>query len=496
MRRVLKTMLALCVILTLLPLAAALCEDNEVHIISRNIGVTSDNDNLIFKEIEARTGLKIDWELKPSENYANQCQVIIASGKYPDAMEFHCTTYPNDLQTLAEDGVIMPLDDLLAEYGQEILAARPDYTWFTYDGKRYAIPCRLQEAKTNDPMLIRKDWLDKLGLQVPTNYDELKAVFQAFYDNSALLTGSDTVKIRHGSFSGGGWQSLQSGIFAVIASQDSFTRQWNVVDGDLVYFVNMPGYKDTLAKLRELYQAGLIEPEYALMNREQFLEKFYQNAYGSVDWYLDQIDAKLGTMIGQYYTNVPEAEFAAVYPFADKNGVQQMKGNIQQQMLIIFADTPKETAANVVKLSNFLMSEEGWYLTELGIEGKHWDFNADGSINAFTLTAQQKEEMGWWQYNWISKRLYINPATRADVKEMADRYSKIAVAPPIIATTPTFISNGAALNDMVLKYEAELIVSKDIDFDAVFDEYIKLWNEQGGLQWTAEMNDVYRQQAK
>ena len=46
--------------------------------------------------------------------------------------------------------------------------------------------------------------------------------------------------------------------------------------------------------------------------------------------------------------------------------------------------------------------------------------------------------------------------------------------------------------DVVMTYTADLICNPDIDFDATFDQYIKEWNEQGGAQWTQEINEYWQ----
>ena len=51
-----------------------------------------------------------------------------------------------------------------------------------YNGKSYGLASTGSIAK-NEGLLIRKDWLDKLGLKVPTTTDELMAVMKAFTFN-------------------------------------------------------------------------------------------------------------------------------------------------------------------------------------------------------------------------------------------------------------------------------------------------------------------------
>ena len=139
-------------------------DPTELFIMIRNIGNATTNDNIINRELEKRTGLKLNFELKPGEGYSQACTTVIASGNYPDAMEFW-GSYPVDLQNLADDAVIRPVDDLVARYGSEFsLDVRPANNWFisTKDGKRYGIPCRTMDFGLDYAIVIRKDWLDIL----------------------------------------------------------------------------------------------------------------------------------------------------------------------------------------------------------------------------------------------------------------------------------------------------------------------------------------------
>ena len=89
MKKFLSLLLCAMMIMALVP--AAVAEgDNYVHVIGRNLGNAIDGDNAILKEIEKRTGLDIEWELWPTDGYAQQCQLLFASGEYPD-IDFDAT---------------------------------------------------------------------------------------------------------------------------------------------------------------------------------------------------------------------------------------------------------------------------------------------------------------------------------------------------------------------------------------------------------------------
>ena len=80
------------------------------------------------------------------------------------------------------------------------LKAVPDYIWdsMRVNGKIHAIP--QYAPKYQVVTVLRKDWLDKLGLKPPTNYEELKEVALAFTNgdpdgnNKRTPTGSPSAR--------------------------------------------------------------------------------------------------------------------------------------------------------------------------------------------------------------------------------------------------------------------------------------------------------------
>jgi putative aldouronate transport system substrate-binding protein len=465
----------------------------DLQIVIRHIGYTRDNNNVIAQELNKRLNLKIDWVLKPAENYPQQCALLIASASYPDAMEYWCAQYPNELQQLADDKVIRPVDDLLAKYGKEITEeVRPKYTWFVSktDGKRYGIPTRFNEMKSNTAFQIRSDWLKKLNLEVPDSSAQLFNVLSAFKKNSDLLVGKGNQLIPYG-----GINPFTDGLRTLILSENGSTDAWNVLDGKVVYYVNMPGYKESLRTLRNLFQAGLVEPEYPMMNREMYLDKWYKNIYGCWTTWVDNLNAATDAYIQIYMKAYPQAELAFLYPFPDKAGVRRMAGGIVQIQAVIFKKTSDEKAAALVKLWNYMLSPEGSDLVEMGIQGTNWseDTMTPGKA-VFTppLLTEDRAKLGYYSYNWSMKRWYFPRWNATITRNIGLSYAKHCVVPPVIATTPEALKNGTVMSDIVRTSEVELICSKNINFDSAFDAYVSKWNGAGGKKWTDEMNAEYR----
>lgn len=485
MKKFLSLLLCAMMIMALVP--AAVAEgDNSVYIIGRNLGYAIDDNSVIIQELEKRTGLDITWELWPTDGYAQQCQLLFASGEYPDAMEVWWNSYPNQFIELIEDEVIQPLDSLIAEYGPNIQKTRGENDYYDYgDGQIWGIPCRVLEDGSTYCIVIRQDWLDKLGLPVPTTSQEYYDTLMAFKANAELLTGNPDAFAAHGACT----TYFSNCLVEYIYSENGITKTWNEVDGEMVYFINMPGFKNALATIRKFYQAGLIEPEYALMNRDQFLEKLYTNVYGAFDYTTDLFDPNVSDWTRSYYEAVPEAKLTMIPPFKDANGEAHMRTINQSVQFVVFEGA--EHSENAIKLINYLATEEGMLLAEFGIEGEHWVRGEDGKPVSLLTTESEKAEVGTGSCAWVHRLSYFNAAFSdaydADRAIMKDSVQKTYVMP----TTESYKDNSANLGSIQSTYFAEIVCNPDIDFDATVDKYIKEWNEAGGAEWTKEINEYW-----
>lgn len=489
MKKALIAMLALTLVLTLMP-SLSLAGEDTLHIISRNLGKATGNDNDVLRAIEEATGLSINWELWPTDQYPQNCQLLIASGDYPDAMEIWWTTFPNEFIELIEDGVIQPLDALIDEYGPNIRAVRDESVFYRYaDGDVYGVPNRNMEDLNCNCVMVRKDWMDKLGLSMPTSSDEYYDMLKAFAENAELLTGNPNSFMGHGACT----TYFDNCLMEYVLSENGMQKGWNEVEGDLVYYVNMPGYKNALLTLRRFYQDGLLEPEYLLMNRDQFMEKLYTNIYGGLGYSTDNLDPNITGWTRIFYETNPDAELAVMMPFADENGQTHMRTIGQTMQTVVFADSPN--ADKVVRLLNFLASDEGAVLTQYGIEGKHWVYDEDGNRVSLLTTDEEKGMSGVGSYDWLLRPSYFALAFSSQYDEVRAELKSHVEPTLVLPVAPAYMDYGTALNKLVSEAKASLIVTEDVDFDAVFDQFLKNWNEQGGELWTQEMNAMYREMA-
>ncbi|WP_030616067.1 ABC transporter substrate-binding protein [Streptomyces fulvoviolaceus] len=123
----------------------------------------------VFAAFTKKTGIKIDYQ--PVINFDQQLQSRASTKDLPDVM-INDTALMGSYQS---QGLLKPIaaDSIT---GSDRIT---DKTWSTtvgIDGKHYGIPYSRQ-AQT---LMIRKDWLKKLGLKAPTTWQEMLTVAQAF----------------------------------------------------------------------------------------------------------------------------------------------------------------------------------------------------------------------------------------------------------------------------------------------------------------------------
>lgn len=247
------------------------------------------NEKLIFKRMEEKTGIHIDWTNYTNDVFAEKRNLALATGDLPDAI-FDAGLGDYDLLKLAKDGTIIPLDDIIKNMPNlnKVLDAAPQYKAMMTapDGHIYSLPWieELGSGKesihsVNDIPWINKGWLDKLGLQMPTTTEELKKVLIAFKTQDPNGNGkADEIPVSFINDDGGNEDiSFLLGSFG-----EGFNWDETLVtdDGKVVFAANTEGYKAGMKYFNELYKEGLIDNEYVTQDWNTYIAKGKEQLYG------------------------------------------------------------------------------------------------------------------------------------------------------------------------------------------------------------------------
>ena len=224
-----------------------------------------DNRALQYIEDTLNVDISFAWVV-PSDSFSDKLNLSIASGDIPDVM----TVDAIQLQQLAEAGAIEDLTGIVERYANADLLENWNQTGgvalaaATIDGKVMGIPNVQPQADAPIMVWVRQDWLDKLGLEGPETLDDVEAIAKAFMEqdldgNGAAdtygLTGTMNPVMVPGNLHGFDTVFNVYGAFPEIFFRNDA--------GEIVYGSLQPETKEALARLAALYQAGIIDPEFA-----------------------------------------------------------------------------------------------------------------------------------------------------------------------------------------------------------------------------------------
>ena len=229
--------------------------------------VSSPMETAVFQEMNRRTNVTLEMSLASSpETAMTEINLIIASGDYPDLINNLQGYYSSGLDSAIEQEVIVDIldyEDIMPNYFAKLRErdAMEDAT--TEDGH---IGVVYQVSKGSDTiqsgLTLRKDWMEELGADAPTTYDELHDLLMQFkskYNVSQPLyvpkSGApDTM------FDGFGTE------LDYVMNNEMGSAPWNYVDNgnglDVVFGFMDDSYYDILELMHSWYSDGLFTADY------------------------------------------------------------------------------------------------------------------------------------------------------------------------------------------------------------------------------------------
>lgn len=326
----------------------------------------------VWEEVEKRTGIKINFDVMPPDQYDAAMQTRIAAGTdLPDILAIP-PLWNGDVIKYAEDGVILPLKDLIAENAPNITAMFEKYPVVKKlltapDGEIYNLAEVFVEGNEVAPksLIVRKDWLDKLNLEVPETIDDWYNVMKAFKEQDPNGNGlADEVPLTINE--GGAYTYFASG-FGLTAGVGEFYAD---EDGKVCSLYQSPEYKEFLAWLNKLYKEELMDPQYATKDEAKVDAMVSKQLVGVSPHFLG-VDERWTALSGGKYVMVkPPKGPNGEEPKLIKRGSTGMQYGISKDC--------KDPVAAIRWIDYIWASDEGQILTHFGIEGKSWEKGEDG----------------------------------------------------------------------------------------------------------------------
>ncbi|TCZ78194.1 extracellular solute-binding protein [Paenibacillus albiflavus] len=434
-----------------------------------------------WKWLEEKFNVELDLMAIPANGYPDKLSLTVASGELPDLMVW--SKYPDpELNKYAKQGAFMQLDDIIGNYPHLMETPQQAFDNVKIDKKLYSIP-RTRPLQTN-AVMIRKDWLDNLGLPIPKTVEEFAQTALKFTTDDPDKNGkADTFGISVGeslTFLDQLWVAFDTG------------NGWlKTADGTLMSEDVTPGRKQALGWLADLYKQGALDKDFPVLTYTQVNDKFVAGKSGIM---IGGGVSNYGAFIADMKKINPKAEIIMIDPPTGPNGT---KGTPQSAGLyghwVINSKVSKEKLNKIMEILDWQATDEALDFKRKGIEGVHHKvedgkpvvndlYKSDGVIN---LIAHNK-------FN----PYFTTPGAAPEVAQaQIDQWhniEKLGVPNPAIAAlTPTMQDKSADLRKYSLETFIKIVIG-DQPLDS-FDQYVQNWMSKGGDKITAEVNEWYKQ---
>jgi putative aldouronate transport system substrate-binding protein len=465
----------------------------------------------IQENVKKKLGYTVKFVIMPRFPDVDRVNVLMASGAAPDVSFLYSDAAVGNY---VKSGGLTELKDLLDTYAPNLKKLLGDdcLSYGRFSGVQYAVPAkRTQLAKSGT--FIRKDWLDKLGLGLPTTRDEWYAAVKAFKTKDPGNAGDKLIPLEIGRI------LVADPDWGFIPLMQSFLPRMSAEDAAVYSYSTVskwagPGYKEGMRFLNKMYNEGLIGTEFPL-DRDGTI--FNRNmTQGFIGTYMQNWDYQYRTEPGlqtELAKVVPTGLVVPIDPFKNYEG-KTAKPLYNPNGLFIFVPKFSKNAVAAIRYLEWMSDPEVRSMLQSGVKGVHYTDEVNGIPTGFIDMAKvpdaQKmhfmdfcpilngKEFGSDEKNAEAVALGsgYSPGTQPLVKQayiygMKDGYFPFHFE-SVVASDAKY--NGA-LNQKSAEMVVQLIsVTKPADFDSTYDSLVKEWLSMGGQTVIDERRAVYKAQ--
>lgn len=489
-----------CAVLALLPLNALAGET--AFVMAGFDGEDSRHDwntNQFFQRMEARTGLTFTFQQYTHyADWQKAKEAMFSGGELPDVL-FKAALTTEELIRYTDGGQLIDLKPLLAENAPNLWALLQDNPeWLSAitlpSGKIGALPS-IQRNAVQNAVWINEEWLNKLGLSMPSDWEELTQVLTAFRDRDPNGNGKqDEIPL---AFLGPWELKFLSHAWGVVANDYNIYLDEG---GQVHYWPMESSFFELAGALREWYQAGLLDP----------------NGFATADALRRVTDEKADIVYGAMFGPTPvhllpysaAMKYRVMEPLAyeGKRVYRDLCGEVTRGTFAITSAC--EDPAALLRWVDVLYTEEGAVEAMVGLEGENYIVAEDGSWNwagdseslsmetLYSLTVYDSGEMPWAFPDAFYQRFADEDVRRISGDTL--KLNSMVVKPfPTYSLTAEQNARAAALQEALGPYVDEALARFVLGETEINDETIAAFCEgltqRGAEEMIAFWQDIAQQ---
>jgi len=388
-----------------LDLEAAKAERMKISVIGIDWGYGPVSDSLMERYWEDLLNVDLDIEWVNYEDYPNKVNTLLATNNLPDVVQIMKTNgnfyYPAFTQAIDAGNFVDMTKYIFGKGGlkeiNSVMSKWDDSMWeqATYNGGIYILPRSKAEIAQQSGINVRRDLMRKYGYEKePTTMDELSDWLIGLSNAATQGEGQKIYALDwYGDF-----MSDRVKAFAV-----AFTGQmdWGIDEnGNFQYIQFNPKYIDFLNWMKKLYDAGVLDKEFALGNAETSKWKGGRSVAYLTAWYnwnqsADRVSNKI------FDASTPDTyEAWCLLPVKGPEGYAISANSYDiDSCIAINSKCDEKKIQKIMQVFNGTEEDYPGYdlLITDGVEGMHYDLLPDGTRDTSKYgTARQEGYVGAW----------------------------------------------------------------------------------------------------
>lgn len=318
-----------------------------------------------WDEVEKALNIEFTFNELANNTAKEKINLMIAGDETTDIIVDLGSNYTGGLQAALDEEVIYDLRPYIEEYAplysEKLFADEPTLRSITNDngtmGAMYSI--NKEPQGLTGGTWIRGDWLDAVGMDVPTTTDELYEVLKAFkaeFDCSSAyyqVIGVNNVGIT----AEGIWNSFGP-------------TGYYLDNGQVKYGLAEDFTYDYLAYLKKLAEEGLfLTSNYTDLQTKELMSQNQMGVFG------DNISTAPDNLV---LMDDPDAYLKAMAALGEPTEFGSIQTLIPQQNCAMSVFTSCDYPELCVKMANYFFTDQGSLLANYGIEDLTFVYNEDG----------------------------------------------------------------------------------------------------------------------
>jgi putative aldouronate transport system substrate-binding protein len=349
-----------------------------------------------------------------------------------------------------------------------------------------------ERAPSRQGILIRKDWLDRVGLPEPDSIDELYEIMKRFTLNDPDGDGKqDTIGLADRN-------DLIFGAFKTLSSYFGTPNNWVVVNNKLVPEFETPEYLNTMNFMKRLYEEKLMNSDFPVTSK---LIQRYMLISGKAGVYVGNL-SDAPRIYDEMKKLNPQAELTLVNRIHGPKGfgiwsIPSYSG------IFLFSKKAIESEEELKSILAFFdrtMDRESSNLLQYGILGRHYILKDSKAVISNEMSKLRNSEilsLGTLSVAHLSNpNVYplheqdLDPLLMNSEELIRDNRTMLIIDPAQSLHSKTMDSVGAELSQIITNATYNYILGQ-IDL-AGFRKEVESWRQRGGAQVIEELSDAYQ----